>query len=440
MPLNEGSHDDAPREGFEEELGAVLRSTGEGFSVEGRHELVSGGLTRGRRRLVRRRLAVTGGALALAAVGIGGVYGGSLLGIGGKATAAGVAAAPTPTSDTAKATEPSEAEKRRQAQMPQAQIPVKDIAAVIQANTPAGQWQFENLDGKGQSALGVYDDGAGKASVSVGLYRSAGGEGEAGAGQVECPSEVHVSFDSCTSKRLAGGDRLMVIQGYEYPDRREDTKHWRAVLLTKDGLLIDASEYNAPAQKGAAVSRENPPFTAAQLKALVTADDWRPLLDQLPKLPETATPPGAMPGETSGPEIQSTTRSLLPEGLRVTDGDGDHGYGFLVVDDGKGKSLVEINVQPRMGDVAHQLYASGNVTTLPDGRRVKVTQETAEKGGSGVVAWTVDTMTADGFRVVVSSLNAGGYRKAATRAEPALTIEQLKTIALSLRWLQEPKK
>ncbi|MFB7360534.1 hypothetical protein [Streptomyces gardneri] len=441
MPQNEGSqHDDAPHEGFEEELGAVLRSTGEGFSTDGRRELVAGGLTRGKRRLVRRRLAVTGGALALAAVGIGGVYGGSVLGTGGPAKAAGVAAAPKPTSGTAKPTEPSLEEKRRLA-MQQAQIPVKDIAAVIQANTPAGQWQFEGLDGKGQSALGVYDDGDGKAAVSVGLYRSAGGAGEAGGGQVECPSRVHVDFDKCTTGRLPGGDRLMVIQGYEYPDRREDTKNWRAVLLTKDGFVVDASEYNAPAQKGATVSRENPPFTATQLKALVTSDDWGPLLEQLPKVPKTDVDPGAArPGEASGPEIQTTLRSLLPKGLRVKDKGGDYGYGFLVLDDGKGKSLVEINVQPNMGGALGDFFGSGDVTTLPDGRKVKVTQGFAEKGGSGVVSWGVDTMTPEGFRVVISSMNAGGHRQDATRDKPALTIEQLKAIALSPKWQKASAK
>ncbi|MFE1500648.1 hypothetical protein ACFW89_37015, partial [Streptomyces albidoflavus] len=71
MPQNA----DPQHEGFEEELGAVLRRTGDGFAVDDRRELVAGGLQRGRRRLLRRRLAVTGGALALAAVGLGGVYG-----------------------------------------------------------------------------------------------------------------------------------------------------------------------------------------------------------------------------------------------------------------------------------------------------------------------------------------------------------------------------
>ncbi|MET9672012.1 hypothetical protein ABZY68_02800 [Streptomyces sp. NPDC006482] len=435
MPQNEGSlHDGAPHEGFEEELGAVLRSTGEGFSVDGQRELVTGGVARGRRRLVRRRLAVTGGALALAAVGIGGVYGGSLLGPDGRAkTVGGVAAAPKPGSETgtAEAVEPA-----------QAQIPVKDIAAVIKANTPDGEWQFENLEAKGQHALGIYDDGDGKAAVSVGLYRAAGGDGEAGSGQVECPSRVHVPFDRCTSGTLPGGDRLMVIQGYVYPDKREETKNWRAVLLTKDGFLVDASEYNAAGEKGAAISRENPPFTATQLKALVTSEGWRPLLRQLP----TPEPLKASPGKAQrpvGPEgdvVQATLRSLLPKGLKVTDKGGEGEYGFVVVDDGKGKSFVQINVQPNMTGAADAIFGSGDVTTLPDGRKVKLTQVPGEKGGSGVVMWTADTITPKDFRVVVSGFNTGAQHEPATRAEPALTIEQLKAIALSPKWQKLPMK
>lgn len=48
MPLNEGpQHDGAPHERFEEELGAVLRSAGDGFAVDDRRELVAGGLQLG---------------------------------------------------------------------------------------------------------------------------------------------------------------------------------------------------------------------------------------------------------------------------------------------------------------------------------------------------------------------------------------------------------
>ncbi|MEV4936264.1 hypothetical protein [Streptomyces zaomyceticus] len=436
MPQNE----DPQHEGFEEELGAVLRRTGDGFATDDRRELVAGGLRRGRSRLLRRRLAVTGGALALAAVGIGGAYGSSLLPIGGGPEKASVAGpkAPEQTRGTSAEAEAEAAAEARANKRGEAHIPVRKLAAVLKANTPAGTWEIDHADGKGQAVLGVYDDGKGRAAVSVGLYR-AGAGGESGEDQVTCPSKTAVPYDACTMEQLADGARLMVLQGYEYPDKREETKQWRAVLLTKDGFLIDAAEYNAAAEKGAGISRENPPFTPAQLKALVTADGWRPLLKQLPSLPRQENGSGRQsPAAPGADATQATLRSLLPKGLTFGDRGGQPGYAFVVVDDGKGKSLVQINVQTGMGGIVGDVFGSGDVTTLPDGRLVKLTQQPGEKGGSGVVWWSADTLAPDGFRVVVSAFNTGAQHEDATRAEPALTTEQLKAIALSPKWRQLP--
>lgn len=379
---------------------------------------------------MRRRLAVTGGVLALAAVGLGGVYGGSLLGPAGQATTTSVAAPPqhgqaNGAADTGKEPRPEE------------RIPVKDIAAVLKAHTPAGQWQFDNLEGRGQSVTGVYDDGKGKAGVSVGLYR-AGGTAESGTDQVTCPDQALVPYDHCTSRPLPGGDRLMVLQGYEYPDKREETKDWRAVLLTKDGFLVDVSEYNAAAEKGAPISRENPPFSPAQLKALVTAEAWRPLLEQLGENPMKKLSPS--PVVPSAAAVQATLRSLLPQGLTVKSHGGEDGHGYVVVDDGKGASLVGVDVQPAGRKDIAKLFTGAGVVTLPDGTKVRSTRQPGEKGGAGVVWWSVDTLTPKGFRVVVSAFNSGAQYEAATRAEPALTMEQLKALALSPKWQKLPLK
>jgi hypothetical protein len=48
--------------------------------------------------------------------------------------------------------------------------------------------------------------------------------------------------------------------------------------------------------------------------------------------------------------------------------------------------------------------------------------------------WTVDTIRGDGRRVVISELNSGAPHDAATRGTPALSVEQLRAIALSPRW------
>ncbi|WP_418958343.1 hypothetical protein [Streptomyces tritici] len=416
---------------FEEELGAVLHRTGAGFSAAALPDLASAGLSRGRRRLARRRAAAVGGSvLALALVGTGGAYSAGLLGGGGPADV------PAPASVGEAAPD-----GRGEEPGPPAQIPVKDLAAVLRANTPAGDWAIDDLDGKGQSVRGVYDDGKGEANVSVGLYR-AGRSEEAGRGQVVCPDKAQLAYDACTSTKLPGVGRLMVLQGYEYPDRRVDTKVWRAVLLTQDGFLIDASEHNAAAEKGAPVSRTDPPFTPAQLKTLVTASGWRPLLQQLPPLtkPQRAgsAVPKQPPAEPSGADIQATLRSLLPKGLKVVRTNADDGYGYLVVDDGRGPSLVQVNVQPDMRDVAHQLYAGDGVETLPDGTLVSLEKKPGEKGGKNVVWWSADTMRTDGFRVVISAFNTAAQHERATREEPALTLEQLKAMALSPKWKALP--
>ncbi|MEU2504965.1 hypothetical protein ABZ621_09630 [Streptomyces sp. NPDC007863] len=446
MPQNE-HHDHDPE--FLGEFGSALRATGEGFPVDSRPELVSGGLARGRRRLLRRRLAVTGGALALAAIGVGGVYAGSVVTPAKQADKASVASAPqtgvTPTPGTGGAAT-SDAGTLKPGE---AKIPLSEIADVLKANAPAGQWRFDGLEGTGQGVGGYFDDGQGEAAVSAFLSR-AGREPDAGLDMVTCPEKAYVPYDDCDEGRLGDGSRWMVFQGYEYPDKRVETKNWRAVLLTKDGFLVDVSEYNAPAAKDAEISRENPPFSAEQLKTIVTAEAWRPLLKQIPPLP---TAPAAGPGKAGAPGkvrqappqitgngVTNTLRGLMPKGLTVVDKGGEGEFGFVVVDDGKGKSLVQINVQYGMGDVADQLFGSGDVTTLPDGRKVKLTQQPGEKGGAGVVWWTADTMTKDGFRVVVGAFNTGAQHEAATRAEPALTMERLKAIALDPKWAKLPAK
>ncbi|WP_030749363.1 hypothetical protein [Streptomyces griseus] len=437
MSTNEHHDPDAE---FAGELGPALRATGEGFAVDGRPALVSGGLARGRRRLLRRRLAVTGGALALAAIGAGGVY-------------AGTAVTPDQPAKASVAAPAEQRTKPEQAGKPtadtlkpgEAQIPLSALADVVKANTPAGQWRFDGLEGKGQGIGGVYDDGKGEAAFGVFLSR-AGRGAEAGADMVVCPSKAYVPYDDCTEERLGDGSRLMVLQGYEYPDKREETKNWRATLLTKDGFLIDVNEYNAPAEKGAEISRATPPFSAAQLKTLVTAEGWRPLLKQIPKLPAPGAPAEAgKPGtvrrpvpEVEGDAVLTTLTGLVPGGLQVVDKGGEGQFAYAVVDDGKGKSLVQVNVQYGMGDVADDLFGSGDVTTLPDGRKVKLTRQPGEKGGAGVVWWTADTLRKDGFRVVVSAFNTGAQHEAATRPEPALTMEQLKALALDPKWAKLP--
>ncbi|MEE1797966.1 hypothetical protein PUR57_04590 [Streptomyces sp. JV176] len=410
---------------FEGELGEALHRTGRGFTPVDRAALVDAGLRRGRRRLARRRIAVvTGGALVLGTVGLGGMYGDRLPG--------GTAADSTTASGAATATAG-----------PRALVTGARAASgggltgALARLLPEGELSdaAESRNG-GAAVRGVFDDGEGRAEVSVGLSRV--NATEAG-DQVTCPARAYTPYDSCDTTELTDGSQLMILQGYVYPDRREDTKNWRAVLLTSDGFLVDASEYNAPAEKGAEISRPDPPLDRARLKALVTSDEWRGTAARLP-----APPRGRGPGGGGGDDGGSAGRgdvhvgtvfaSLLPAGLKVYDqGRQENEFAYAVVDDGKGRGLVQINVQPGMSGTVGELF--GGATTLPDGTQVKATKQRGEKGGAGVVQWTVDTIRPDGLRVVVSAFNSGAQNTPATRATPALTLEQLTAIATSEKWL-----
>ena len=409
---------------FEDELGEALRRTGDTFRPSDRPGLVDGGLTRGRRRLARRRAAaVTGSVLALTVVGVAGGYATGSLGSGdGKASAAAPA---TPTAPAPASVETGSVTKEQ-------------MIETFKGLLPKGRTSHEDGVGITDGPKGpqspyvslVFDDGSGAAAMSLGV-RVVDPAGKSAADSVTCPSQALVQHDGCQEETLSDGSRYILFQGYEYPDRREDTKLWRATLVTPEGVMVDASEWNAPAEKGAAVSRPTPPLTAAQMKALVTAEAWGTIGTQLGQSPKEP----AEPGQSTGAPVNEVLLSLLPKELKIVGQQGDPGYGFVVADDGQGASLIQVNAQAGMQDLLKDVF-TGDVTTLPDGTKVMVKKENDpdQKGGEGAVGWTVDTLRPDGFRVVMMAFNAPGQGQDASRAEPVLTIEQMKTIVLEQKW------
>ncbi|MGW7288399.1 hypothetical protein ACWGH4_23255 [Streptomyces sp. NPDC054847] len=414
---------------FEDELGDAIRRTGDTFRPLDRPGLVDAGLTRGRRRLARRRAAaVTGSVLALAVVGVAGYTTGALGSGDGRASAAAPA---TPTAVAGQATPGAPSSP------PAGGVTKEKMIEAFKALLPEGKITREagqgiTVDVKGGKtgpyASVVFDDGQGAAAISLGVS-TVDPAGQSADQYVTCPSKALVQHDTCKAETLPDGSRYMLFQGYEYPDRRVDTRLWRAVLITPKGVQVDASEWNAPAEKDAPVSRPAPPLTGPQLKTLVTDGVWQSIGAQLGE-PDKETPlPGA-----AGTPVDKILTSLLPKGLKVLDKQGDPGYGFVVADDGKGAGFIQVNAQSGMQDLA--AVFTGDVTTLPDGTKVMVKKKNDpdQKGGAGAVGWTVDTLRPDGFRVVMMAFNAPGQGQDASRAEPVLTIEQMKTIVLDEKW------
>lgn len=160
---------------------------------------------------------------------------------------------------------------------------------------------------------------------------------------------------------------------------------------------------------------------------------WKRVAAAMPQSPKPSATGEAPPeGRPSG-AIAKTLMGLLPENLKVTGRSGPGGeYAYLVVDDGKGGSLVQINVQAGMSDLAGELFKDAE--KLPDGTLVTTQESPGEKAGEDVVMWTADTLRPDGLRVVISAFNTPAQHEDATRDTPALTLAQLREIALSTEW------
>jgi hypothetical protein len=426
---------------FENRLGAALRETGDTFDTD-RPALIAAGQARGRRMRLRRRAAVFGGAASLVAVGVSaalvlpgnGNGTGTAAGGGGGAQSVGRAGTASATTSTP-APAPASAE---------------ELIATLKSLLPEGKVTGERGDGTAGGspyAHVVFDDGEGPGAVAVGLSRVEPGS-ESARQVTECPDKAFVPHDGCSTTRQADGSLLMIYQGYEYPDRRVDTKRWQAELVTAEGQHISVSEWNAEAEKDAPITREEPPLSPEELTKIAKASAWRAAIDAIPEHPKgkpsagagsgdeggKPVPGGEAPPAADGTTVVKTLKKLLPKGLKVvSDGGQETEYGYVVVDDGKGATLVQINVQAGMSDVADQLFGADS-ETLEDGTKVAVRQGPGEKGGEGVVMWTVDTMRPDGRRVVISAFNSGAQHTAATRETPALTIEQLREIALDPQW------
>ncbi|MFI8530460.1 hypothetical protein ACIGMX_09445 [Streptomyces aquilus] len=400
---------------FEDRVAAELRAAGGGFEPD-LTALTTAGLARGRRLRLRRRAAVVGGAASLALVGVGGAL---LLPGGGPAPDRSSVAASGSSSPSAEPKVPA--------------VSAQELLSTLKEQLGQGKFSEERGSGtgdRGTYAALVWDDGDGAAAVSVNLDRVQPGGDEARQ-LATCPDKLFIPYDDCKSSRLDDGSVLKIVQGYEYPDKRVPTKWWYADLVTAKGQHVSVSEWNAAAEKDAPVTRDQPPLDNAGLQKVATAPAWLKAIDALP------APPSQEPEPTHSAPVTDVTKrlvSLLPDTVEVVSHSSDEDeYGYVVVDDGKGKSLVEINVQPNMGDLLGESMFSG-AEDVGDGTMLVTHEDAGDKDVAGAVRWTVDTVRINGLRVVISAYNQGGPHEAPGREKPALTIDQLKTIALSSLW------
>ncbi len=174
-------------------------------------------------------------------------------------------------------------------------------------------------------------------------------------------------------------------------------------------------------------------------------------------LPPAAQPPATSAAVTSsaqgfvdGMKILQALSGLLPQGVQTGDAQTETGYARVVLIDEVGQSLLEINVQPNFAADAKggkpDLYRCPEINRpayvceqgeLSEGVPFAVVQGPTgdQPPTSGVVRRTVAVLQPGRLRVVVSVYNAVDVKHGQpTRAEPALTVAQLKQIAAHPVW------
>ncbi|MFJ4777998.1 hypothetical protein [Streptomyces sp. NPDC088762] len=412
---------------FEDELGEALRRAGDGFTAD-RHALVEAGERRGRRLVARRRAALIGGSvLSLALIGAAGAYAGGLLGATDRVE---IATPPTPSGGGEDGTpEPPPQPPRGTGAVSSSQM-----VEVLKGLLPEGTLSVEHANGTGGSGgagvSGVYDDGKGGAAIRLVVSR-VDPNGSMANTTTMCTKKATRPDDDCATEQLADGSRLLIQQGYAAQNPDIDVKEWRAALVTPQGFLVELSEMNALPTETMKASRANPPLSPDQLRAVVISDKWHPALNDLPAAAQQ--PRGWQPANPNAlrdlKAVEQLEKRVTQMKAQVISKGGESGSGYVVVDDGKGKSLVRLDVVKETGAPDFE----GNVPSPNDGIRTKVTQAPAEKD-SRVVRWTVDTRYRNGLRVTVTAYNAADQSGPATRETPALTLELLQDIATDPMW------
>ncbi len=399
---------------FEDELGAAFQETAQSFQPD-LVALVNGGVADGRRRRRRRTAGVLGGVAALAAVAVvgGTVLPGALKDSRAEADAASAYGTPVPHHATGPLLSPGW------------------MNSTLAGLLPAGSVFAPAGTGARGTAAVVLDDGQGAALIDFSLTNVAPDSPGPG-----CPAASAVPNQVCTVKVLPGGGRFVFEQGYEYPTETTSAKDWSGSVTFPGGGQLQLEEWNAPAEKGAADTRKNPPLTAAQVLAVVTAQAWKPALAALPTPAPVVQPP--VPGDTTQAHIMATLKELFPKGVTSSGESGQPGYVSVELDDGHGPALFQTNVQhwdlTSSGDATAMAQVFTGATVLANGDKLLLSQEGAEKGGAGAVQRVADLLQPDGLRVVVMEFNSTAQGTAATRPLPVLTLAQLRAIVTSPLW------
>ncbi|MEU1408429.1 hypothetical protein ABZ471_40085 [Streptomyces sp. NPDC005728] len=145
----------------------------------------------------------------------------------------------------------------------------------------------------------------------------------------------------------------------------------------------------------------------------------------------SATPKPTFTGTLPAGRALAILTALLPTGLTRSSPPGGRQSGQLWVDDGHGKSLLEIHVSRQTSTTAIRNHVFAGTTPLADGTLIKSRQAPP---GTGPGHEAVNVLHPDGLYVTIMEWQAPSQSAPSTRTAPILTLAQLRAIATSSQW------
>ncbi|WP_405919777.1 hypothetical protein [Streptomyces longwoodensis] len=421
---------------FEDEVGRALRLTAGAYSTEQRL-LAERALARGRRRVARRRIAVAGGsAMAAALVAVAGVQVGGSGDGGGRGNPA--------------ATSGSDHDYRRFS------VTREEIQNILSNGMGrAGvATAYPELKAAGSSdpdrpATASFDfgDGWGRARVTLSVRRV--DPAQPGLKKlITCPPRAGSPYEECTTQ-----SDNRAVKGYTGAGKAGGIKKWAVTMLSPQGYVIDVATYNIPSQAtasatpGARAGGTPPAGVRVTPTATASSPDPATSLSRNPRMNPgklrylamfvDASFTGAgepnsfgtvTPGSRPEPgDILPVLKSLLPKRLHIYSEGGTGADGHVVVVDPEKGYTTYIQAVRTAGD--KEFWSQ----TLPDGTKVGTRRTAGEQ--PGVIELRADALRVNGLWMSLTAYNAPSPTSKKRGAEPAVTLDELKAMAVSRAWL-----
>ncbi|WP_405934592.1 hypothetical protein OG495_18535 [Streptomyces longwoodensis] len=417
---------------FEDEVGRALRLTAGAYSTEQRL-LAERALARGRRRVARRRIAVAGGsAMAAALVAVAGVQVGGSGDGGGRGNPA--------------ATSGSDHDYRRFS------VTREEIQNILsngmgQAGVAIAYPELKAAGSSGpdRPATASFDfgDGWGRARVTLSVRRV--DPARSGLKKlITCPPRAGSPYEECTTQ-----SDNRAVKGYTEAGKAGGVKKWAVTMLSPHGYVIDVATYNLPspslspspssaiAHPGVRVTpgatarshepapplSRNPRMNPGKLRYLAMFVDASFTGAGKPNSFGTVTP-GSRPEPG---DILPVLKSLLPKRLHIYSEGGTGADGHVVVVDPKKGYTTYIQAERSAGDT--EFWSQ----TLSDGTKVGTRRTAGEQ--PGVIELRADALRVNGLWMSLTAYNAPSPTSKKRGAEPAVTLDELKAMAVSRTWL-----